>query len=393
MAVNPKYITYPIATDARSLMAKAFNYLKAKIPGWQPSEGQLDTWLIEAISGEAADIGTLASEVPKSIYRDFGAKRFGIAPIEASQATTTAVVNISDVLGHVIPAGMQVGIYDPSGVLQPFTVVSEVQVPGGITTATVTLLAVIPGSAASGIGSNGGQVTLIDTVSWISSVTQNTVTNGGVDAESDDDYLNRLSLKLQTITPTPILAKDFAILARDVAGVQRATAVDGYNTVDQSYGNERMVTVIALDSLGVGIQSQTKTDLATYLENLRELNFVVNISDPTLNHILINTQFTTLPGYSNTDVETRVTSAINTYFDPATWAIADTDNPTTPTTWINANTIYYLELATLINNVSGVALVTLLTLGLASTTPTSQDLTMTGLAPIPVIDTLSVMAI
>jgi uncharacterized phage protein gp47/JayE len=60
-------------------------------------------------------------------------------------------------------------------------------------------------------------------------VTLDAPTAGGVDAESDADYLDRLHELLTLLAPRPILPNDFAVLARTVAGVGRATAIDLYN--------------------------------------------------------------------------------------------------------------------------------------------------------------------
>jgi hypothetical protein len=51
---------------------------------------------------------------------------------------------------------------------------------------------------------------------------------GGVDEESDDDYLDRLASALTLLAPRPILPNDFAVMAQQVPGVGRATAIDLY---------------------------------------------------------------------------------------------------------------------------------------------------------------------
>src|SRR3569833_1966844 len=174
-------------------MQNAFNYLKAKITGWQPSEGQLDVWVIEATAGEAADIGSLVSQVPKALFRYLGTL-YGVLPLNSASAVTTSTWTLSDTLGHTIFAGTQVSIPDAAGRPQAFSVLSDVIVPTGSNTTSagqVILVAVTPGSGANGIGSVGGVVSLLDTLAWVTSITQVDVTSGGVDAESDDSYLNR----------------------------------------------------------------------------------------------------------------------------------------------------------------------------------------------------------
>lgn len=227
------YITFPQQTDARDLMATAFAYLQTKVPGWSPAEGNLDAWIIESYGSEAADIQTLATQVPKSVFRYLGAKLFDIPPISAVSAIVNSTWTSADLVGHTITAGTHVGIRDADGNLIGFSVLSDVIIPGGTSVTAdgaVVLIADTPGASPNGIGADAGPIELIDSLSWaVNPVIQSGVVANGVDAELDDDYLDRLSQELQSLSPRPILPIDFSILARKIAGVQRAVTIDGYN--------------------------------------------------------------------------------------------------------------------------------------------------------------------
>ncbi len=383
---NPGYLGYPFVVDARLLMSNAFNYLRTKITGWQPSEGQLEVWTIEAMSGEMADVGTLVSQVPKAIFRYLGTL-YGILPIQATAAQTTSTWTLSDSLGHTILAGTQVSIADGSGNQQPFTVISDVIVPAGQSATTagqVHLVAVFPGSASNAIGTAAGTINLLDSLAWVTSIAQVATTTGGVDAESDDDYLSRLAVKLQTVSPRPILPNDFAILARDIAGVQRAVAIDGYNPADGSFNNERYVTVVSLDSLGAGVSLPIRTEVQDYLDSLREINFVVATTDPVVTLVDVTTTFHTLTGWAVADVEDLVLGTINDFLDSSVWGIqTDGDNPANPITWNNTTVIRYNEFVTAISNTQGVDYVDTLTFGEHGSSQAAADLTLTGVVPLP----------
>jgi hypothetical protein len=203
-----QYIDYPMVADARALMQRCFDYMATKFPGWEPSEGQLDTAILEAVSSEAADIASLTTEVPKTIFRFFGSKIIGLVPLDAIAATCTATIFLSDSLGHIIPDGTQVSIMDNAGNPVPFVTLGDNQVPAGQTqtaVGSVNLVAVVEGSDSTGIGSVGGAVTLLDILPWVASVRQESVTTGGQDAETDDAYLSRLSIELQLNANRPIL--------------------------------------------------------------------------------------------------------------------------------------------------------------------------------------------
>jgi hypothetical protein len=57
---------------------------------------------------------------------------------------------------------------------------------------------------------------------------QTAISTGGVDAESDDDYLDRFRTNAQLLAPRAILPSDFASLLQSVPGIDRALALDGY---------------------------------------------------------------------------------------------------------------------------------------------------------------------
>ena len=70
-----------------------------------------------------------------------------------------------------------------------------------------------------------GPLTLVfPNLSFVYGVSASTVSSGGTDPETTQQYIDRLSTELQLLTPRPILPKDYAILAQSVAGVNRATA-------------------------------------------------------------------------------------------------------------------------------------------------------------------------
>jgi hypothetical protein len=291
-----------------------------------------------------------------------------------------------DNTGYVIPDGTQVTIPDPQGNMVSFVTVGDVQVSAGATvtdTGGVVLIAVVPGSDSSNVGTAAGEIQLVDILPFVDHVVQETVSIGGVDAELDDDYLNRLSQELTTISPRPIIPTDFSILARSVEGVQRATTIDGYNTADSTTGNQRMVTVVSLDESGVAVSGTIKTAVQAYLESLREINFVVNVTDPTSTAVDVTTNVLIVKGFSSNDVQFRVQEAIDDFLSPAMWGVDPSDDPNDPVSWNNTTKVTYLSLASAIQAVSGVALVLSLTIGLSGGGQTAADHTLTGVAPIP----------
>lgn len=547
-----KYITFPMPVDAEALIQKSFDYLQTKNPSWEPSEGGLATWVLEAAGGEGADIGTLASQVDLAIFKTLGEQLIGIPPKSATPATSTVIITAIDTAGYTFVAGMQMGIRDTQGNLIAFKLANDVTIaPGSSVSAASLIVAAVAGSSANGIGSISGSVEMIDVNPNVASIAQQTLVSGGQDDETVSGYNNRLSFEIKTMSPRPILPKDFSILALKIAGVQRALTIDGYNpyqnmlTVDEagfetsvahysgtnctissstdtaaegthsmkmvassaadmhadliqanektvypgdtitaiaqfktavtarackvgiawytsgdvlistSYsatsndntstftqvsvtdqapstaayarlvlfvtapanaevhyvdkallgkGNittwvaggstatnqERMVTIYALDSSGALVGSTVKSDIKTYFEGTRELNFMINVDDATSTQVDVTSIVIVLPDYDLSDVQSRVVTAINNFLNPQYWGVSPDDDPNDPSTWVNVAKVYYLELASVINNVIGVDRVSSLTLGAHGGGLSAGDYTLPGNAPVPAIGTITV---
>jgi hypothetical protein len=534
------YIDIPIETDPDVLAQEAFDFLQANIAGWVPNDANLETIMVEAYSRMTAEARDVASTVPTEIFRYFG-KLAGIPAQEATFAQGSTDWTMIDSLGYTIPAGTQVGIVLSGDTTVGFETAQATVIPPGTTVANNVLIqAVEEGAASSGIT---GTVSLLDNLAFVSTITLDSPgTTGGVDAEDDDAYLNRLALRLQLLAPRPIIARDFSIFAQDIAGVARAVTLDGYNpnhnllTVNQSsletdtsgwtnqvncaitrdltqhsdgvaclrlrsaaagnmeamtspittyavtpgqritaisdfraagtvrqcrlnlvwytsgsvlisvtqgtlvtdsnsawtqvevhgnapataafvavdaqvlatsaanedhfidrialkhydgvvwsiggtpeFSNERMVAVACVDAAGLAVSSTIKTAVDAYLQAAREVNFIVNVIDPTYATIDVNFTAVAVVGFLPADIKAAGEQALRDYLSPANWGLPGVsgDVPFSPQ-WINSTTIRYLELAQVLNNVPGLDYITSLTFRMGTDAFASNDITITG---------------
>lgn len=364
----PGYIEPPLETDPDELADEALDYLIANIPGFVPQEGHLEVWLITALARMVAEARDVASAVPTSIFRYFGKTLLGLAPIDAAPAKTASTWVMRDNLGYTIPAGALVAFRTAGDELVTFSVDADVIVPAGQTQTTagqVLLSATESGTHANGIAA--GVMELVDALAFVLSVTATSpTTSGGVDAESDDDYLDRLREELQITTPAPILPADFAILARRTAGVHRATAIDGWNPNTSTSNNARTITVAVVDAAGNPVVASVKTAVEVLLESMREINWEVFVRDPTYTDIDVVFTVKVKAGYTPATVEVAAEAAVAAYFSQASWGGGKEDPPT----WRNETIVRYLEVAAVINAVDGVDHIT--------TTGGNYDLTVEG---------------
>ncbi len=349
-SVEGGYITLPITLDANELMAQALATIAANLPDWVPYEGHLEVILIEVCAQMVAEAANVATQVPLAIFRYFGETVLGVAPLAGAPATVPTTWAMVDEQGYSIPAGTYVTFPTSGNTSVVFQTLAEVIVPAGLSSTAageVILVATAPGGFANGLG---GTYVLYDALAFVAGITSTAHSSGGVDTETDTAYLDRLSALLQLLTPRPILPPDFAALARSVAGVYRAVAIDGYNPVDGSLGNERMVALACVDANGNAISPDIAAQVQAYLQTMREVNFVASVISPVYTPISVSATLVALPGASPNAITAAAQVALSTFLSPANWG----GGGQSPPQWHNETTVRYLEIAAVLGNVPGV---------------------------------------
>lgn len=312
------YVNVPIETDPDALAQDAFDFLATKMPGWEPHDGQLDTWELVANARMAATLRDTASDVSTGIFRYFGTL-VNVPPLDAIAATGLTDWTLSDSAGHTIPDGTNVAITDQYGNSQGFTVVGDQVIPVGSNTINGVPIVASQEGAAGNVGSTGGPVQLIDTIAWVASITLEQPTGNGQDAEDDATYLDRLVRNLRLLSPRVILPIDAAVFAQNTPGIWRALALDGYNPADSSSGNARMLTVAPIDENGNTVASSIHSSMLASLQATRESTFEFFAIDPTYTTIDVEWDVNAWPGVDHTSLATQINSAIAQFLNPATW--------------------------------------------------------------------------
>lgn len=482
----PNYIEVPVETSPDQLALDGFDLLKQRVPGWVPHDGNLETILIEAQALNAATVRDLASRVPTSIFRYFGRSILGVNPQEATRASVTATFTMINSDGYTIPGGTQVGIVAAGDQIIAFNVLQDYIVsPGATSRADIVLIAAEPGEDGSGLGAASDECVLLDTIDFIDTITQNDQTTGGVDAEADEDYLNRLVQYLTLLSPRAILPRDYEVLAVQIAGVERALAIDNYNpatnelqeivinatggTWTATYsgqttaainhnataadlqtalenlsniavgdvdvtggpgasapfvieftgtlagtnvaaittnagslsggastatvtttrngsvatGQERYISVAIVDAEGAVVSTPVKAAVDAYLQEEREINFHVEVIDPTITEVDVEFTVKKHHDFTDADVEARTEQAVADYLSKATWGYTtDVGDATTPNKWENRTVVRINELISLLDQVQGVDYVVSVEICEAGGTPAASDLNLTGVAPL-----------
>jgi Baseplate J-like protein len=375
------YIPVQVDTEPVDLASEAFVYLEDKVPGWLPSPGNLEAWLIEALAEIAGELRVLTGLVPNSIFEYFGSSIMGLPPYEATEATGDTTWTATDTAGYAVNAGTLIAVRPPAtNDAFAFEVIDSFSIPAGSTVTTpVAVRALQPGANASGIT---GTVEMLDPLDFIAGVTLDAPTTGGIDAETGDDYLSRLSDLMTLLTPRPILPKDFAVLAqRMIPGVARSVAIDLYNASTQQTDQPRCVTVVAIDEDGEAVSSAIKQEIDDLLQSMREVNFLVWEADPTYTTIDVTYDVVCYPEQVAADVIARTTANLNKYLSPANWGLPPYGD-TSARSWINQTVVRYLEISEVINRTDGVHYINTLTICVSGGTMGTADIALTGVAPL-----------
>jgi len=383
MSTTGGYVSYPITSDPSDLLNDAYAFIKSKVPEWVENDGNLDVWILQVTASQASDLLGIAADVPDTIFKYFGSKLAGIPPMDATSSLVGSTWVMNDTLGHTIFAGTQVSIRDDVGQDHAFQTVTDVIIPAGSSSTAaggITLSSMETGVMTAGLGGSGYVATLIDTLAYVASVTLTGVTTGGQDAELSSEYNSRLALKLQRLSQRPVLGTDYSLAALDVAGVGRCVALDGFNPADGTLNNQRYVGVAAVDSAGVPVSATIKTNLQTYLDNQREVNFVVTTFDPTVTQIAVTFNVKCLVGYTTATVQANALAKVNAYLNPANWGKDPTvtDAVAQAGTWIETSTVYYWKIIQQLSMAEGVDRVISMTMAIQGQALGTADITLPG---------------
>ena len=382
------FVTLPIEATPQQMLEETVAELEAQVEGWDPSLGEYELILFQAIIYRIAlPLIQLASQVDAAIFAQWGAQIVNIATQEATKATVTSTWTVKDTSGFTIKAGTQVDIARSGDERIGFLVVSDVEIPGG--SSTTEAGEVILEAVEAGLDGNGleGDGILIDALDYVTDIAIVGASSGGGDAEDPQRYLARLAETMQTFIEGVVIGHDVEIVARNVAGVGRATALDNYNLETEEDEQEKTTTVIVTDSEGEPATAEAKEALEAKLEEKREVNYLFFVGSPTYNEIDVEAVIVPMQGFDQVTVAAEVKAAIEAFLSPETFG---QQPPGDTSSWVNATTLRYQDLVTVVNNVEGMNYYTTLKWRKAAEAMAAADITLTGVAPLPRADAITV---
>ena len=389
------YIELPLVADATALSDLGKDYLSDNIDGWTARPGNVESILLEADGQIGAEVVDQVAQIPPVIFAYYGEWLLGIGLREATPATSSVAMTFDAGAVSTAPEGTLIAAPNPDGESYVFQTDAEVRSDAASRVTTVTAL-------EAGANANGCQGTCeaIDTIDGLASVSMTAVASGGTDEENADDYLDRLSDALTILAPRPILPQDFATMARQVPGVGRALAIDGYQpgTNDNYAGPppltvegtpvlagagasnvERCVTTAILAE-GGALPTQTLMHSTwLVLDGAREVNFLAYVIPPSMNTIDVQATVIRFPGYLDSEVQAAAEDMMRTWLDPETWG---SETVGEESGWSRQTVARLYEAVDFLNRAGGVSYVASVQLRKAGGSFAAADVALTGVAPL-----------
>lgn len=379
-----KFLDIAVETDIDTLRQNVYEVLQEHFPEWEPLDGNLETWMIEAFTRAVADLRELAADVPVAIFKQYGETIIGIPAHSAVAATAKTSWTVADTAGYKIPAGTELGLR-VNGELKGFKTVEELVIPGGEDSATEVLVE----ATEAGADQNGltGEMIVISSVLGEPQVTLEEATSEGVDEETEIAYLERLVSELQILSPTPIKPNDFVVIAQRRPEVGRAVALNLYNPEDETWENERYVTTAVTDTEGGKLSEKVKEELEAEYEELREVNFVAPVVDANYNKVDVKVKVVAYDLFDTTALKEQIEQQLASFFDPSRWGVplfGQADE------WVYTNKVHLSKVEVAVGLVRGVDYIEELKIAKHGGVLAAADLELEGAAPLTEIGTVTV---
>jgi hypothetical protein len=400
------YIELPLVADPDALTEIGVEYMEGSIDGFELRPGNVETVLLESSSQIGAEIIDQVSLVAPSIFAYIGQSLYGISIQGSVPATATATVTFAaDVPAVMLPAGSLISAPSPAGSPVAFATDDDLVAPALGGTLTVGVTALEGGSTGNGAF---GLSELIDVIDGVTSIAVDG-SIGGVDAESADEYLDRLADGLTLLAPRPILPNDFAAFARQVPGVGRAMSIDLYQpgTVDNVGGLHvegapvlvgagatpvaRCVSTSVTGEGGAAPSQDLLHDVWLALDSAREVNFLAYVIPPSYTTVSVQATVTAYPGYLPADVKSTVEGMLATWLDPDNFGSPPSS---TGPQWAGDTVARLYEAVDWINRAAGVFYVSDVKLRTSDVDPwVAADVPLAGKAALPLPGTFDITVV
>ncbi len=360
-----------VDVTAQDLVNEAIARLQTAFPDWVARESHTETVLLEAKAAIAEDIVYAINRLPDGmtevLLRLFDMTRDTGAPPQADVR-----FNLSDTLGHTIPAGTTVRL-DLGDNAEPvdLATLTDLVVAPGSNYGVVTAAGDTAGIAGNGVAA-GTVVEVLDAIGFVNNAVLATASGGGRLPEDGATFLDRARPRLSRLTSTLVRPADVAAYVAENPAVHRVKVLDLFDTTlgTGAPGSHPGHLAVAVATTGGGsIGSTARANLAAELRSRMHAGLAVTVVDADVTTVDVAVTVQRYYGYTDAAVQAAVQAIVADYLDPDTWAWG---------TLVRVN-----EIIAAADRAEGVDTV------IAVTTP-AADQTLTGFAPLAKAGTITV---
>jgi hypothetical protein len=381
------YVPPTIEVDRDTIFQSIVDDLEAGIPNLEVAEGTLIWYVARIVASRHAQQLELLAARAQDEYQAYGEKVIRLAPIRAVSATSTITITAIDDAGYTMPSGTQLSVDDGNGGRAMFQTVGDATVaPGDTTLAGVSIAAVEAGTAGNALYLDP---VLEQPLAWVDALSVDSATSNGADAETAEEYVDRLTEATQLLGTTLTIPSKFALGAQTLAGVDAALAIDLYKPGPPYDGSaaddaaEGHITVAVRDENGDPVTTPELTAVQDFLD-ANTVSFMQPWAiNPTYNDIDVVFAGVAADGYDPATVEAEAEAAVLEYLSPARWGRPEFGGALTGyvSRWIDTPVVRFQRISAVLDAVPGLDHWTSLTINGGT-----SDVTMTGPAALPSTD-------
>jgi Baseplate J-like protein len=395
------YVQLALIGDYDTLTEKGMDYMRQSLaPNWVDRPGNPETIMIESSGQIAAEVIDQASLVPPEALSAIGTSIYGIPMGGGTKATANAMITFDPSAPPVmVPMDAEVSVPHPSGSELVFLTDRDAFGPPGGGDIPVQLIAL---EASADYNGCFGTAELIEVTEGVHTVTLTSVTAGGTNPETAEEYLDRLTDYL-TLPRRPVLPEDHAALALQNPAVGRATAYNLYypGTTVRDAGRAvgdydlwtpqpppaaaqtpvaRCTTVAIMGLDGTMPSLYLMEEVWHTLSDNREINFLNFVVSPTMTEVDVKCNVKPYNDTIDEDVIQSVKDTVSSWLNPEEFS----QSPGVGGTWEAESKVRLYEAVDYINRAAGVWYCENVQLKLHSdSTWQTADITLPGLAPVP----------
>jgi len=331
----------------------AITYARTALPEWTPVTGSIESAILQATAQMTGEVAAAINRLPNGLLEGL-LQLLGITRNAGTRPTGIATITTIDDAGYTLEAGSIFGYVDTSDpdnpVLYSFTTDETVYVAQSATSASVA----ITGSASVLYPELPAATALqpLTQISFIDTIVLNADLSAGADPETDTEYLARATAKLQSYNQALVLPSQYeAHVLSEYSDVYRCKAYSRVDPANDDLADTLLngyLTVYVCGLNGASLSNTARTTIADDLVDRSVAGLTITVKNAPVVNVTLSVTAIRDSGYQSADVQANIEAALDAYLHPDYWDWSDT--------------IFYNELISLIDQVTGVKRVSTMTL-------------------------------